>query len=89
MVVPAPFMVKGVGFGHQGQGQGQGQGRGQGQGQGQGLGCRVAPVTASIGVADSYVMLGTWCGVWVVGFHQQPKVNYLPRFGPQLISLEE
>ena len=21
--------------------------------------------------------------------HQQPEVNYLPRFGPQLISLEE
>ena len=30
----------------------------------------------------------------MVGFedansHQQPEVNYLPRFGPQLISLEE
>jgi hypothetical protein len=22
-------------------------------------------------------------------FHQQPEVNYLPRFSPQLISLEE
>ena len=22
-------------------------------------------------------------------FHQQPEVNYLPRVGPQLISLEE
>jgi hypothetical protein len=22
-------------------------------------------------------------------YHQQPEVNYLPRFGPQLISLEE
>ena len=23
------------------------------------------------------------------GGHQQPEVNYLPRFGPQLISLED
>ena len=25
----------------------------------------------------------------VLSCHQQPEVNYLPRFGPQLISLEE
>ena len=58
-----------------------------------GSGLRESPVGRKKRVAT-----GAGFGVWLkrlagrkkrVASHQQPEVNYLPRFGPQLISLEE
>ena len=54
----------------------------------QGIGCRVSDAGCRVGSVGCRVGVGE-LGQGDPDNHQQPEVNYLPRFSPQLIFLEE